>query len=78
MRDVEHQHHSHPSRCCADEAAADVLERLKRNPPKRLGHQAPHGGWSGENQEAFAARMSAWEAAVQREEVRAVEERARR
>jgi len=69
MTSEEHQHHSHPSRCCPEEDPQAVLARLKQNPPERMGHKAPHGGWSGESPEAFAARFNAWEMAVQREEL---------
>ena len=63
-----HEHHSHPSRCCPEEDPREVLGRLKQSPPERMGHKAPHGGWSGEAEAAFTARSSVWEQAVAREE----------
>lgn len=68
MRADGHEHHSHPSRCCPEEDPREVLARLKQSPPERMGHKAPHGGWSGESAEGFAARVGAWEGAVKREE----------
>lgn len=67
MSDQPHEHHAHPSRCCASEDARDVIARLRANPPRRLGYQTSHG-WSGEREEHFAQRVGAWEAALVREE----------
>lgn len=69
----EHEHHSHPSRCCASEDARDVIARLRANPPRRLGYQTKQG-WSGEGEAQFAQRQAAWEQAVAREEAAMKEE----
>lgn len=63
-----HEHHPGPSRCCPEEPPQDVLEKLNKNPPKRLGYKTPNG-WSGETQESFSKRLDAWLVAVAREEM---------
>ena len=67
MNPPDHRHHHYPSRCCPDEPADEVLERLLLTPPQRLGY-ATMNGWSGESEDEFASRMRAWKEAVKREE----------
>lgn len=62
----DHEHHNEPSRCCSDEPAERVLQKLRQNPPQRMGYQTPNG-WSGESTDDFAKRIDAWTRAVQRE-----------
>lgn len=57
-----HKHAQRPARCCPEERAADVLARLRSNPPEQLKR---------EPDAEFAARRSAWQDAIAREEANA-------
>ena len=70
----DHSHHDGPSRCCPEEAPEQVLEKLRRFPPQRMGYQTPNG-WSGESEQAFGQRMEGWRMAVAREEAKTRGER---
>lgn len=72
----EHVHHDLPARCCSEEPAALVLERLLAHEPvwvgRRLSPAHPEAGnpslsAGGETREMFEARRAGWEAAVARE-----------
>lgn len=63
----EHRCHTHPSRCCPDEHPAEVLLRLRENPPKRRMHDVKTDQPT-ESDASWIARHNAWRNACKREE----------